>query len=443
MNRRRYLRLGAASASVLAGCTNQSATPSGTEGAATQNTVYVAPDGDDEDSGTEEAPLATIQAAMRMAKPGWTVSVSPGHYFENVRTVRAGAPGDPITVTGPAEAVLHGKKDGSFAAGFIARHSHVHLTGLTLDGTLNPEKPEEPRSYANLNYFTPYQREDYLQNLVVKPHAVGNVRRAAVKFAKVNDVEVGEFEVIGPAGIDYLHGDEEGHNGEIVYIGSAPNNMGGSEGGIPGTIDESQDYHVHHIDNSEGHEHAELVDVKAGASDVLIEYCTDGGGAGAYLLEGHDETSETAIHLGGRNCTLRWSVIENSHGQAVEVGSWGAAHPERFEENTGIPFPEQGFESGQENSIYGNRLLDNGGLAIQYPLVYPDDGEPKIAEPYGPDDQAAICGNDVSGRTHGTPTGSCTAEIPDGDREPLGSHGRLAGQPRTGGREAIGSIEGR
>lgn len=99
----------------------------------------------------------------------------------------------------------------------------------------------------------------------------------------------------------------------------------------------------------------------------------------------------------------------------VEVGSWGAAHPDRFEESNGIPFPEQGFESGQENAIYGNRLVGNGGLAIQYPVVYPDDGEPKIAKPYGPDDQAAVCGNEISGRTHGTPTSNCPAAVPDGD----------------------------
>lgn len=421
MNRRRYLRLGAAGVGLLAGCVGRQA-DDGAE--ADLEAVHVAPDGDDGASGTGADPVASIQAAIERAEPGWTVRVAPGHYYETVETVRAGAPGAPITVTGPAEAVLHGEQDVEWAAGFVVRHSHVHLTGLTLDGLRRPEAPDDPRSYANLNYYTPYpEREHYLEDLVVKPHAVGNVRQAAVKLGKANDVEIGEFRVVGPAGLQHLLGDATGHNGEIVYVGTAPDAFGGPGPNVPGVIDESSGYHVHHVDNSAGHEHAELVDVKAGTTDVTIEYCTDAGGAAQYLLPGADVTDEAAIHVGGNDVTLRWCVVEGSRGQAVEVGSWGPAHPDRFEEEAGFPLPEEYLDTGRDNAIYGNRLADSGGLAVRYPTV---NGE--IAERFGPDDQVAVCGNEVTGPTHGDPAASCPEDVPAGD-----GIGHTGGTSRLGG----------
>lgn len=412
MNRRKFLSLATAGSSAFAGCITELGSP-GTdeETASKQKTLHVSPDGEEGASGAESSPLASIQGALERATPGDTVFVTAGHYFETVTTVRDGNPTRPITVTGPPDAVLHGERESTWAAGFVVEHNHVHLTGLTLDGLRRPAQPTDPMSYANLNYYTPYpDREEYLRGLVVKPHAVGNVRQAAVKIGKANDVEIGAFRVIGPAGIQHLYGGKEGHNGEIVYIGTAPDAFGGPGPDIPGEIDESSNYYIHHIDNTEGHEHAELVDVKAGVSDVLIEYCTDMGGAAQYVLPGADETAEAAMHIGGNEVTLRWSSIEHSHGQAVKVGSWEVAHPEEFEENVGFPLPDAVLDTGRNNSIYRNRFLDNRGMAIQYPTV---GGE--IAAGYGPREQDTICGNGYTGTSHGNPGESCPSKVPSGD----------------------------
>lgn len=242
-----------------------------------------------------------------------------------------------------------------------------------------------------------------MRDVVVKPHAIGNCRSDFIKVHWSRNVEVGEFEVIGPAGVKYLKSDQPGHNGEIVYVGNPINK------GYP--VDETRDIHIHHIDNSAGHAHNELVDVKGGARNVLIEYCTTANG-GKYTLEGQDRNSECVVHLGGSNCVLRWCDIQSSQGQAVEVAGWGVAHPERFEENTGVELPPDADTFGIKNSIYGNRFTNHAGLAIRYPIVYPDNGDPYIAENFGPDEQAHICGNTIDGPTHGNPTKPCSADLP-------------------------------
>lgn len=378
--------------------------------------LYVDPNGSDDNIGTKRNPLGTIQHALERATPGSVIQVQPGRYHprRDVRTVRDGTAENPITITGPPDAVYNTDT-------FEINHNYVHLTGLTFDGLTDPDNPNEVSSYSeNLLQVNEafYERikngeynpdsvkeENYLRGVVVKPHAVGNVTGDAIKVHWSKNVEIGEFKVIGPAGVDHLKGDVEGHNGEIVYVGNPPTK------GYP--VDETNNIHIHHIDNSEGHRHAELVDVKAGCHNVLIEYCTDGGGAGRYLLEGHDPTNETAFSLRGRENTLRWNIVENSNGQAVEVASWGVAHRERFEQINDLPYPEELFDHGRANSIYGNRLTDNAGLAVQYPIIYPDDGEPYIAEGYGPDEQTHVCGNVINGETHGKPTKECPETLPD------------------------------
>lgn len=381
-----------------------------------RSVYYVSPDGSDSNAGSKEDPLGTIQHGLLRATAGDTVHVLPGEYSEGVRTVRPGEAGKPITITGPKDAVFRGD------ASFEINHSHVHLRGLTFDGLIDPDRPDDIESYAESllqineelrNSFKhgsdnprTVPEEEYLTDIVVKPHAVGNVGGDAVKISYSKNVEIGEFRVIGPAGVDHLKGDKPGHNGEIIYMGTVYSD------GFP--LDFTHNVHVHHIDNSAGHPHAELVDVKGGCHNILIEYCTDAGGAGRYLPPGKgDELSgERAIKLAGRECTLRWNVIENSNGYGVQVGQWGAAQRNRYEEASGRPFPEELYDSGRKNSIYGNRIVDYGELAIGYLTVHTEGEGDHIAEDYGPDDQRHVCGNTINGPTHGNPDKACPGSVP-------------------------------
>ena len=365
--------------------------------------LHVAPNGDDDNTGAEDAPLATIQAAFDRAQPGATIHVVPGRYQQGFETVRAGEPDAPITLTGPADAVVTG--DARTYDIFDVKHSHVHLTGLTFDGLYDPDATDDPESYAGgAVYVNPDADEQpiadiedvLLRDIVMTPERIGRFRRDGVKVDFATDVEVGEFEVVGPMGLDYLLTGESGYNGEIVYVGRSVGKAVETEGVV---LDPTSDIHIHHIDNSAGHEHAELVDVKPGTSNVLVEYCTDGGA-------GTNEESPS-VGVKGRNITVRWCRIENVAASGVRVASWHVANPEE----SPYDVPEEALDEGRANEIYGNVFRNYPRDPIKY--MEADDGT--IIEAYGPSAQRRVCGNDFDGEARGDPGEACGSGVPSGE----------------------------
>ncbi|WP_311174122.1 DUF1565 domain-containing protein [Halobellus ordinarius] len=414
MKRRAFLASGVAGVGLLAGCSGESGSDQQTASDTTvgtrtdsatattsqtpresPTTIFVAPDGSDNAPGTREEPLKTIPGALIRAQPGETVHALPGRYKRPVETVRSGTADEPITVTGPPDAIFNA--DGPFEI----NHDHVHIQGLTFDGLHTPTAPEDPDSYAesllqvNERFYEtikngergddPVPDDKYLTGVKVKPHAVGNCRADFIKVHWSKNIEIGEFRIIGPAGVKFLKGDATGHNSEIIYLGNAP-----SKGYPP---DQTRNIHIHHIDNSEGYVHSELVDCKTGTSNVTIEYCTGAGGSAEAIT---DEGTESALHIGGSDITVRWNILSGGAEAGIEIDSDIAA--------TENP-PESYAAGGTNNAIYGNRLLNNDGLALRF--AYPDT--------QGQDAQRIICGNEYNGQTHGEPDRSCPNEIPAGD----------------------------
>jgi len=65
------------------------------------NSLYVATSGSDGSSGaTPDTALATLQAALKKARPGTTIRVLPGVYEQTARRVLKGAPGARIAIVG-------------------------------------------------------------------------------------------------------------------------------------------------------------------------------------------------------------------------------------------------------------------------------------------------------------------------------------------------------
>lgn len=414
MNRRGFLTLGTAGIGLFAGCSEQSpvgtpveterptATPTTTAESSDEtpaersDTLVVAPS----NPGTDEAPLGSVQAAVDRAKPGQTVYVKPGVYPEHVETKRAGEPGNPITITGPPDAVLrHRGVEGKKDWGLVIGHSHVHLTGLTLDGLRNPAAPDRRRSYGWMNvaclpggidrvvHPEDFEPGTYLRDVKITPHAVGNTRGMAIHPILTNELEVGEFRLHGPVGLDYLEFDQYGHVGEVVYLGVP---SGGEMRVTHGELDRSHDVHVHHVDASAGHGHIELVDVKIGCHDVTIEYCTS---VNARLPSDNDNAG--VVHLGGRDVTFRWNRIESAAFNAVHVGNYGKYR-------ASIPHPNAP-EAGTDNEIYGNEFVGSGADAVIY------------THETSEEEQTLVCGNRVTGGTEGTPGTQCPDSIPEGD----------------------------
>lgn len=370
-------------------------------GPSEHTTIYVGPNGSPRGSGTKDDPLRSIQQAIGFAKPGDTVAVQSGRYRETVETVRSGTADEPITLTGPQDAILTGTP-GEHA--LRINHSHIHVTGLTFDGLVEPESPNDSDSYAAVNIFVNYLSDDTVENpeelyvtgLQLKPHAVGNTLGACLKVQFVRNTEIGEFTVIGAAGQQYLLGEEGGFFGEIVYLGLP---IGGAAKFDGVTLDQSRNVHIHHIDNSAGHAHAELVDLKPGTRDVMVEYCTDGGGAGGI----RPKPGGGCIGVKGQRATVRWCRLQGSRGDGIYVGSWHVTHPDQSE----YDIPSVARDDGQSNSLYENRISDYRKLAVRYP-----EADGSIIDQFGPEAQKVVCGNEIDGQTHGSPSMACGSDIP-------------------------------
>jgi hypothetical protein len=402
LSRRRILAsVGAAGIGLLSGCGSSGNATSGT-----RNVLYVATNGSDDNSGAEDAPLASIQAAAERAKPGQTINVQPGEYREFIEFRTDGTPDNPITLTGPPEAVLKPPKGvdyGTIGGGA----SHVHITGLTISGLYNPAEPESAESYTPGHLITlntwAEDSDDYLEGLIVSPHRIGNAGGALINSVMIKDCDIGGFEVIGPAGTRWLFDDEnEGHYGEIVYLGTAGDNR--AERGYD-DYDRTRNIRVHHIDNSAGHPHAELVDIKEGVSNVTVEYCTDAGG-----VQSEDSYTSQSINLGGYDCTIRWNIIQNAHGSGVEIGPVGfISKPGEY---LATPVTEFERKFGTGNAIYGNVFTGNKTDTIDF---LRESDRPGQEDNPLPEDQRALCDNLSDGYSDASPSTPCPSDLPSSE----------------------------
>src|SRR4051812_16141992 len=91
---------------------------------------YVSPAGNDSNDGRSAgAAFKTIQKAIDLAQPGAVIRLAPGIYLQDVRSARDGISGTPITLTGPADAVVKG---GGGARIVEINHDNITLSGFTI-----------------------------------------------------------------------------------------------------------------------------------------------------------------------------------------------------------------------------------------------------------------------------------------------------------------------
>ena len=106
---------------------------------------YVSTAGDDSHEGLSPGrALRTISQALLRARPGGTINVGPGTYYEQIVSVTAGAPGAEITIKSPAgAAVIDGSALNWVPASDQNRavielhHPFIRLVGLTVRNTKN------------------------------------------------------------------------------------------------------------------------------------------------------------------------------------------------------------------------------------------------------------------------------------------------------------------
>jgi hypothetical protein len=402
--RRHLLRvLGTAGAAALAGCSADDTTTrpptTGTTAGTTTDTpgrdIWLAPNGDDDASGNEDDPLRTFaEAVNRRAEPGDTVRAKSGVYEQFLTMRQGGEPGAPITITGPPDAIL--RPEPGTGQALRIHHSHVHLTGLSIDGLLDPERRFEAFEAwvgiaIDISPYAPFKDETpaYLRDLVIEPHRLGGSLGTLVAPTRIRDASIGGFELTAPAGMRYderLPRTAEGHNRELVYIGTSPGNIDRSSYPWDG-LDRTRNVRVHHIDNSAGYPHSELTDIKVGSERITVEYCTDRGAG-----EQTDDNPAGAVSVKGNDCTVRWNDLGD------------APYTLEFD-----PYYPQGdvSEWARDNEIYGNYLHDFSAAAVRFP----DYGEAT------PESQRVFCGNRIEDGPGDYPyaTGDCAGGVPDGE----------------------------
>jgi len=332
-------------------------------------TLYVAPGGSDANSGARPGDaLATIQRAVDLAGPGDRVELAEGDYLQDLVSRRDGARGAPITIAGPAGAVVRGA-----GAPYVVEinHDYITLEGFSLDGLW--DDPRAAAGYRNkLLYAIGTRPGNGVTGLRVLHMRLANAGGECLRlryFASHNEVAHSTFRNCGVH--DFRFGD--GKNGEAIYIGTARAQI--DDGKNPtAELDRSAHNWVHH--NSFDTRGNECVDIKEGATENLVEHnsCT-----------GQRDPKSAGLDAQGDRNILRYNRVFGNSGAGVRLGG------------------DLGSD-GVENAVYGNVLTGNGGGGIKI-----------VRGPQGPlcENQIADNGDDpIVGMREGAPDPSapCLAE---------------------------------
>ncbi len=100
------------------------------------NSIYVATDGSDSNSGTVDSPYATVYYAISKAKAGQTIYIRGGIYSQNIVITKSGTEGNYITIRNyPNEKAIFDHTNYSTDGGAIielSKVNYIHIQGLKL-----------------------------------------------------------------------------------------------------------------------------------------------------------------------------------------------------------------------------------------------------------------------------------------------------------------------
>jgi parallel beta-helix repeat protein len=296
------------------------------------------------------SPSTSIQKVLDQAKPGDTINLASGRYFQDFRTVRDGQPGKPIVIQGNHDAIVSGAGSRRIVE---INHDYIELHGFSIDGKHSQE--EGKKSYRDkLVYAIGARPGNGVTGLRLIRMNLKNAGGECVRLryqAQRNEIAYSSIQNCGIYDFIYKDG---GKNGEGIYIGTAPEQLG-RNGAPDSSIDHSDANWIHHNTfNTRGNE---CVDIKEGSSANIVEHnrCT-----------GQRDKKSAGLDARGSGNTFRHNVIYGNRGAGIRLGG--------DEDGDGIG-----------NNAYSNTLRDNdvGSLKVQR----------------GP--QGRICGNVVAGKRSG------------------------------------------
>lgn len=323
---------------------------------AASGTYYVSPQGSDSNRGTSaDVPLKTIQQALRFAQPGDTITLAPGDYFQDVVSERNGTADAPITITGPANAVIKGAGNARIVQ---INHDYLTLKGFTIDGLHGNAASRDGYRDKLLYAIGAETRAGVLGMRVLNmtfKNAGGECLRLRY-FAQQNEIASSTFQNCGVHDFRFSAG---GKNGEAIYIGTAPEQL--KDGKNPtADPDQSNGNWIHHNTfNTQGNE---CVDIKEAATRNIIENNT---------CTGQKDPESAGFDSRGSGNTFRNNTSYGNTGAGIRLGGDTSS-------------------DGTNNDVYGNIIRDNKAGGIKFQRT----------------PQRVVCGNTMSGNTGGDAVGS-------------------------------------
>jgi hypothetical protein len=233
--------------------------------------------------GSPGHPFTTVQQAVDLAGPGDTVRVGPGSYA-GFHSVRSGRRGDPIRLSGMNAVIV--RRPGADRL--------IELTGdyLELAGF------EVVGGTAGIRLYGAHH-VSVVHNII--RDALGECVR--VKNQSTNNVVA--FNEIRACGRRNFNLAEDRKNGEGIYIGTAPEQLGELPGKGP---DRSDDNWIH---DNEIDTPAECVDVKEFSSAVLVEH---------NLCTGGQDPDSAGFSARGDRLTFRGNTVYGGAGAGIRLG---------------------------------------------------------------------------------------------------------------------------
>ena len=317
---------------------------------------YVSPYGSDANSGTSTAAaLKTIQKAVDLAQPGDTIHLAAGVYLQDVVSRRNGAAAAPITIAGPAQAVVKG---GGNARVIEINHDYIVLRGFTVDGLWG--NPASKSGYRDkLLFALGKEARAGVSGLRVLGMTFRNGGGECIRlryFAQRNEIANTTIENCGVH--DFVFNDG-GKNGEGIYIGTAPEQL--RDGKNPTTDPDQSNFNWIHdnVINTQGNE---CVDIKEAATGNRIErnQCT-----------GNKDPESAGFNSRGNGNIFVYNESYGNVGAGIRLG--GDISSE-----------------GVDNEVCHNSIHDNNAGGIKFQRA----------------PQADVCGNSMSNNSGGNAVGS-------------------------------------
>ena len=345
--------------------------------ASAQVHYYVSPNGSNKNDGlSPSTPLKFIQKAVDLAQPGDTIHLAPGHYKQDIQSVRAGEEGAPITITGSANAVVHGIASNRMVQ---IHHDYITLQGFTLDGLREGDDPERMGSYREkLLYAIGYEPQDGVNHLRILNMTFRNAGEECVRlryFAQHNEIAYSTFENCGVYDFKFS---ADGVVGEAIYMGTSSKQW---DDGKNMTVEPDQtsfNWIHHNMMNTQGNE---CVEGKEGTSHNVIEY---------NICTGQKDPNSGGIVSRGFENIIRFNEIYGNVGAGIRLGGHLV----------------EGIQFGVNNHVYGNLIYNNDAGGIKFVI----------------DDQGVVCGNQLRDHRSGDAVGDfganyeparvCPAELP-------------------------------